>query len=160
MPKLIMTEEIKKEKVELSKEQQEELESLFQYNEKADYTEEEKVILKEMFDSPEKLLILRKALSLYTSEERGLKYVSPQNIVEANIKDLQSYAIETAVSNLATEKVRTALYSLYRMLHASKVVEKRAEFEKKNLESFEEGKKVEKFNEEKEQADKVLGENL
>lgn len=153
-----MIEEIKK--IELSKEQQEELESIFQYKEKADYTEEEKETLKKMFDTPEKLLILRKALSLFTSEERGLKFPSSQNLIQASITDLQGYAIETAVTNLADEKIRTALYSLYRMLHASKVVEKREEFEAKNKESFEESKKIEKFNEEREEGKKILGDNL
>lgn len=148
------------EKIELTKEQQAELEEVFQYNEKCEYTEEEKKVLKTMFDSPEKLLILRKALSLFTSDERGLKFPSPQNLVQASINDLQAYAIETAVNNLATEKVRTALFSLYRMLHASKVVEKREEFEAKNKEDFEESKKLEKFNEDKIQAEKVLGDNL
>ncbi len=156
-----MVETIKiEEKIELTKEQQAELEEVFQYDEKCEYTEEEKVILKEMFDSPEKLLVLRKALSLFTSDERGLKFPSPQNLVQANLNDLQSYAIETAVNNLATEKVRTALFSLYRMLHASKVVAKRAEFEAKNKEDFEEKKKKEKFNEENKEAEKILGDNL
>ena len=156
-----MIEEPKKiEKIELTKEQQEELENLFQYKEKADYTEEEKDILKTMFDSPAKLLLLRKVFSLYTSDERGLKFASPQNLVQASLTDLQAYAIETAVNNLAEEKVRTALFSLYRMLHASKVVEKRTEFEVKNKEDFEDKKKKEKFNEENIEAEKILGDNL
>lgn len=156
-----MLEEPKKiEKIELTKEQQEELDNIFQYKEKADYTEEEKEILKTMFDSPAKLLVLRKVFSLYNSDERGLKFTSPQNLVQASVTDLQAYAIETAVNNLAEEKVRTSLYSIYRMLHASKVVEKRAEFEAKNKEDFEEGKKKEKFNEDKVEGEKVLGDNL
>jgi hypothetical protein len=97
---------------------------------------------------------------LYNSDERGLKFASTQNLVQASINDLESYAIETAVNNLAEEKVRTSLYSIYRMLHASKVVEKRAEFEAKNKEDFEESKKKEKFNEENKEADKILGDNL
>lgn len=157
----IMAEEPKKiEKIELTKDQQEELENVFQYKEKAEYSEEEKDILKKMFDSPAKLLLLRKVFSLFNSEERGLKFTSPQNLVQANINDLQSYAIETAVNNLAEEKVRTSLYSIYRMLHASKVVDKRAEFEAKNKEDFEESKKKEKFNEDKVEGEKVLGDNL
>lgn len=155
-----MVEVIKEEKIELTKEQQEELEAVFQYNEKSEYTEEEKEILKKMFDSPEKLLVLRKALSLFTADERGLKFPSPQNLVQASLADKEAYAIETAVNNLATEKVRTALFSLYRMLHASKVVEKRTEFEVKNKEDFEEKKKKEKFNEENIEAEKILGDNL
>lgn len=156
-----MLEEPKKiEKIELTKEQQEELDNIFQYKEKADYTEEEKEILKKMFDSPAKLLVLRKVFSLYNSDERGLKFASPQNLVQANVNDLHTYAIETAINNLAEEKVRTSLYSIYRMLHASKVVEKRAEFEAKNKEDFEESKKKEKFNEDNVEAEKVLGDNL
>lgn len=156
-----MAEEPKKiEKIELTKEQQAELEEVFQYNEKAEYTEVEKELLKTMFDSPEKLLLLRKALNLYTIEERGLKFSSPQNLVNASVVDLEKYAIETAVNNLAEEKIRTALFSLYRMLHASKVVETRAKFEAKNKEDFEESKKKEKFNEENIEAEKILGDNL
>lgn len=156
-----MAEEIKKEeKIELTKEQKAELEEVFQYNEKAEYTEAEKELLKTMFDSPEKLLVLRKALSLITADERGLKFPSPQNLVQASLTDLQAYAIETAVNNLAEEKVRSSLFSLYRMLHASKVVETRSKFEAKNKEDFEEGKKKEKFNEENIEAEKILGDNL
>lgn len=147
-------------KIELTKEQKEELDNIFQYKEKAEYTKDEIELLKVMFDSPEKLLVLRKALSIFTEDERGLTFSSPQNLVQASVSDLHTYAIETAVNNLAQEKVRTSLLSLYRMLHSSKVVEKRAEFEAKNKEDFEEGKKKEKFNEDNKEADKILGDNL
>lgn len=146
--------------IELTTEQKKELEDLFQYREKAEFTDEEKETLKTMFDTPEKLSLLRKGLNLFTSEERGLKFHSTQSLVQANITDLQGYAIETAVNNLAEEKVRSALFSLYRMILSSKVEEKKKEFEKKNLEDFEEKKQKEKYEELEEQAKQHLGENL
>lgn len=146
--------------IELTSEQKKELEQVFQYKEKAEFTALEIQTLKEMFDTPEKLLILRKALGLFTDDERGLFFPSPQNMVQASITDLQGYAIETAVNNLATEKVRNAMLSLYRMLQSSKVVEKRAEFEKKNLEDFEEKKRKEEYEEAVLKGQEQLGENL
>lgn len=147
-------------KIELTEEQKKELENIFQYKEKAEYTDEEIATLKEMFDTPSKLLILRKALGLFTAEERGLSFVSPQNLIQADASDMQKYAIETAINNLATEKVRNALFSLYMMLKASKKEDKRKEFEKSNLEDFEEKKNKEKFEEEVEKGQKQFGENL
>ena len=155
------TEEKKEEvKIELTSEQKEELAQVFQYREKAEYTDEEIKLLGEMFDTPEKLLILRKVLSIFTEDERGLSFPSPQNLVQASETDLKTYAIETAINNLAVEKIRIALLSLYRMLKASKTADKKEEFEKKNIKDFEEDKKKKKFNEEVEQAKEHLGENL
>lgn len=147
-------------KTEFTKEQLDELNNVFQYKEGAEFTDEEKDILKGMFDSPAKLLILRKALSLFTTDERGLIFPSPQNLVQADVTDLHKYAIETAVNNLATEKVRNALFSLYRMIKSSKVEDKKKEIEKKVKEDFEENKRKEKYEEEVKKAEQELGENL
>lgn len=147
-------------KIELTKEQVSELEKIFQYKEKAEFTEEEKETLKEMFSTPEKLLILRKGLGMFTIEEKGLAFPSAQNLIQADIVDLEKYAIETAVSNLATEKVRMALFSLYRMINASKVSEKRKEFEKKNIEDFEEKKRTEEYENKVKEGQEHLGSNL
>lgn len=147
------------ETAELKPEQQKVLEEIYQYHDKGYFTDEDIALARIMFDKPEKFALLRKILGVLTDEERGLTLTSPQSLVQADIKDLHGYAIETAVNNLAVEKIKKALFSFYRLVHGSIVADKKAEFEEENQKEFDEEQRTEKHKEENpEGAD--LGVNL
>lgn len=148
------------EKKDYTPEQTEVLETIYGYSDKANYSEEELAIAREMFDKPEKFALLRKILQVLTPDERGLTLKNPQAFVDADIKDLQKYALETAVNNLADEKVRQSLYAFYRLMRSIVVADKKAEFDAANQESFEEEQRSEEFKQEEQQEKRTLGENL
>lgn len=144
---------------DLKPEQQKVLEEIYQYVDSGHLTEEDLKLGAEMFDSPEKFKLLRKILGVLTKEERGLTFVSAQSLVQADVTDLQKYAVETAVNNLADEKIRNSLFSFYRNLRAYLVNEKKTEFDEQNQAEFEEEKRKEAFEEEN-QAGEFIGPSL
>lgn len=141
-------------------EQVEVLETVYGYSDKANYSDEEIALARKMFDTPEKFALLRKILQVLTPAERGLTIKNPQAFVDASVQDLQKYAIETAVNNLADEKIRQTLYAFYRLVRQTIVQEKKNEFDAVNKESFDEQKRTEEFNAEEERQKKTFGEQL
>lgn len=144
---------------DLTLEQQRVLKEIYQYSDSGQLSEEDLKLGAAMFDTPEKFKLLRKILGILTYEERGLTFLSPQSLVRAELSDLQKYAVETAVNNLADEKIRNALFSFYRNLRTYLVKEKTAEFNEENQAEFEEEKRREKFEEEKNLGE-AIGRNL
>ena len=140
--------------------QTKELEEMYSYTDSAHYTDEELDLAKIMFDTPEKFKLLRKILQVLTPEERGLTIKSSQSLVEANITDLNKYAIETAVNNLADEKIKQLLYSFYRLLRNDIITKKTKELSEKNDKEAEETKRKEEFEKNRDKEVKNLGENL
>lgn len=152
-----MSELIKKPYTE---EQKEVLETIYGYSDKANYSEDDIAIAKKMFDTPEKFALLRKILQVLSPDERGLSIPNVQTLVNADIKDLHAYAIETAVNNLADEKVRQTLNAFYRLLRTNIIDEKKTEFDEINQQSFEESKNTEEFSEQQKKDKEKFGENL
>lgn len=148
------------EKTDYTPEQKEVLETIYGYSDKANYTDEDLVLARQMFDTPEKFALLRKILQVLTPDERGLTIKNAQAFVDADVKDLQKYAIETAVNNLADEKIRQTLYAFYRLVRGEIVAEKQKEFDAANTEQATEEKKAEEFAEQEEQEKKTFGDNL
>lgn len=144
---------------DLKPEQQRVLEEIYQYADEGHLTEADLRLGAEMFDTPEKFKLLRKILGVLTREERGLTFVSPQSVVQADVTELHKYAIETAVNNLADEKIRTSLFSFYRNIKAYLVAEKKAQFDEQNQAEFEEEQRKEKFEEEQGEG-MAIGPNL
>lgn len=144
----------------LNETQKKELESMYDYSDLAHYTSDELELAKIMFDTPEKFRLLRKILQVLTPEERGITISSAQSLVEANVTDLHKYAIETAVNNLADEKVKQLLYSFYRLLRNDIVTKKTEEFKIKNDREAEELKRKEAFEKNRDKETRNLGENL
>jgi len=140
--------------------QTKELEEMYSYTDSAHYTDEELDLAKIMFDTPEKFKLLRKILQVLTPEERGLTISSSQSLVEANVTDLNKYAIETAVNNLSDEKIKQLLYSFYRLLRNDIITKKTKELSEKNDKEAEETKRKEEFEKNRDKEVKNLGENL
>ncbi len=140
--------------------QKKELESMYDYTDKAHYSDEELELARLMFDTPEKFKLLRKILQVLTPEERGLTISSSQSLVEANVTDLNKYAIETAVNELADQKVKQLLYSFYRLLRNDIITKKTKEMVESNEKEADEQKKKEEFEKNRDKEVKNLGENL
>ena len=148
------------EKENLTKEQTEILEKEYGYVDKAHYSEADLKLAKEMFDKPEKFALLRKILQVITPVERGLMFPNPQALVSADPTDLNKYAIESAVNNLADEKVRQTLVAFYKLIKGELVDKKREDFKAENLAKFKEQQNIEKMEEAKKEDAKKFGENL
>lgn len=144
---------------DLTVEQQKVLKEIYQYSDEGQLNEEDLKLGAAMFDTPEKFKLLRKIFGILTRDERGLTLFSPQSLVRAEISDLQKYAVETAVNNLADEKIRNALFSFYRNVRTYLVSEKKKEFAEENQAEFEEEKRRDKFEEEKDVGE-AIGKNL
>lgn len=143
---------------ELSDDQLKIIESVYGYSSKAEYTEAEFNMLKEMFDKPEKLAVLRKVLQIFTLDEKGLHMNG--DLAKISAQDRESFAIEVMVHNKAENRIKSALVSLYLQLKGSFQEDKKEELEKFNQEQFEESQRTEKFEEEQEEANRPLGVNL
>ena len=144
----------------LNENQKKELEEMYLYTDSAHYSDEELDLAKIMFDTPEKFKLLRKILQVLTPEERGLTIASSQSLVQADVTELHKYAIETAVNNLADEKIKQLLYSFYRLVRNNIVTAKTKEFEKINEKEEDEKKRTEEFAKNRDKEIKNLGQNL
>lgn len=144
----------------LTTEQQKILASVFGYKEKAAITDEDIAWAKEAFKTPEDFQRLRKLLQHFTLEERGMAYSNPQSLITAEITDIKKYAIETAVNNLADEKIKRGLLGFYNLFKSIIVAEKKKEFEAENIELAKEEKQSEEFQKEQEHQTKRFGSKL
>lgn len=141
-------------------EQQRILDGIYAYRDDGEITDGDMEIAKSMFDRPEKLKLLRKIFGVLTSGERGITFRSPQALVQADVKDLQGYAIETAVNHLADEKVRQSLVQFYLRLKASFTEDQKAAFEEENREQAELAEKEELARAELDRQSKTVGPNI
>lgn len=144
----------------ITPEQQKEIDNVYSYQESAELTPKEIEMVVEMFDVPEKFLVLRKMMQVFTSEERGLVIPNSYVAIDALPEDLEKYGLKVAIESRADEKVRQALSSFYRKVQLLKMREKREELEEKNLIDHEEAKAREKMDEEDTEAQQNFGENL
>lgn len=144
----------------LTPEQEREVQEAYMLTEGYEISEEEISVARAMFDTPEKFLLLRKILQVFTLEERGISYKSPQALVEADPVKLQEYAVASAIDALADEKVRKALSRFYVLVRGINQESMTADFKKQNDEAVEEAKRTEEFEERQEEQNRPVGPNL
>lgn len=155
-----MTDVQEKKPADLTEEQRAILRDVYQYRDKAEYTDEELALARQMFDTPEKFALLRKILQVLTPEERGITMPNPLSFVEMDSANHAKYAFDTAVSLKTDETIRQMLVQFYRVLRGNIQETKKAEFETQNQADFEEKKRTEEYEEGKEAEERTLGENL
>lgn len=136
------------------------LKDVYKYQSKAELTQEEKNIILEMFDKPEKFVVLRKVFQVLTQEERDIQIPSEEALIDVNPQELQKYGLQVAINMRADEKIRQSLLSFYQKVktwHETTVEEKMktAEVEKKKEED-----KKEEMQEKDELAKQRVGENV
>lgn len=144
----------------LTEDQERILSEVFMFSEAGDLSDDDVKTLAEMFDTPAKFQLLRRALQVLTPAERGLTIKDSKTFIETQPHDFQQYAFDMAVDLRADEKVRTSLVSLWRRVGQFYVGKKREEFEAQNQAAFEEGQRTEAYEEEKEGEDRTVGERV
>lgn len=155
-----MSEETKTPESEFTDAQIKALQEMYSYTDGYEYTPADLKLAQQMFDTPEKFLLLRKIFGVHTPNEKGLTMQGPQAVVEASITDMQAYAIETAVNHLANEKVRQALVAFYRVVRQEMVQKKADEFRAANKEEAEEKIRTEQFEKQQAEDERVLPVNV
>lgn len=133
--------------IDLTPEQEAELAAIYQYTDKADITDAEIALAKEMFDSPEKLVLLRKMLGIITMEERGIGYEGPNATIAA--EDFEKLGIETAIQKNVEARIKRGILTMYNLIKGTMKEEAKAEMEAKNAEKID----SEEYQEEKAEID-------
>lgn len=110
-------------------EQEDILKNVYKYKRKAELTQEEIDAVLEMFDKPEKFVILRKMLQVFSDDEREIDIPSEAALINTNPGQLQEYGLQVAINMRADEKIRQALASFYTKVKTWHVSEKEAEFD-------------------------------
>ena len=144
--------------MEMTDEQKNEIASIFTYQDKADLTSAEKDLLVSVFDTPEKLVILRKAFHFFTQEELGLQSARPNpGDVSAN---WELYGRLSYMSDEIQQRIQIAMLRLYKTVMLEKRNIKTKELDTINREKFdrEELERIEKEKTETEK--KQVGDNL
>lgn len=136
------------------------LRDVFQYRDKAEYTDDELALARQMFDTPEKFALLRKILQVLTPEERGITMPDPRSFVDLDSANAAKYAFDMAVLLKTDETIRQMLVQFYRVLRGNIQETMKADFETQNQADFEEKKRTEEYEEGKEAEERTLGENL
>ena len=144
--------------MELTKKQHTIIKEVFKYQDSGEITKQEDHILRDMFDTPEKFVLLRKILRILSPDERGLTMPSREN--EIVTSDYESLGRLVEMNRMVDERIRGALLHLYVRIKGELQEEKREEFEKLNTQEFEEQKNKEKFEENKKRNKKSVGVNL
>lgn len=151
------------DKILTEEEKKEILRNVYGYSDDRYITTKEIEELKEMFPTPERLKLLRKALNFFTQEEQGI--VSPISEVYVGkaeaTRNAEEYGRAMLINNLADKKIRDSLANIYQIIKASLEDEVSSEIDKKQKRLKDEKEKQEKIQEElKEENRANLGENL
>lgn len=151
---------IEKNPAELTPEQEEILQNVFLYEEAGDLSESDIETLTKMFDTPQKFVLLRRALQVLTPAERGMTIKDSKTFIEASPSDVTKYAFEMAVDLRADEKVRQSLVSLYMRVRKAVAKNMKEGFEKENQEAFDEAEQTEDYDAKQAEENRTLGPNL
>jgi len=144
-------------------EKKEILKNVYAYNDERYISPEEIQTLREMFNTSDKLKLLRKVLNIFTTQEEGI--ISPISEIyigkaDAN-RNAEEYGKAVLINNLADKKIRDSLAFVYQTIKNSIEDETRNEIEKSQKELREELEKQEKKQEELKEENRInLGENL
>lgn len=144
----------------LTEEQEQIIRGAYLYSDKYELTDEDIVLAAEMFNTPEKFLLLRKMLGIHTPNEAGLSYKSAHKLLEASITDLQAYGLESAISNLADERIRVALIGMYNRVRRHVQEKMSGKFKSENEKTDAERKLSEEHAEQSEEDKRTVGPNL
>lgn len=155
-----MSEETKVAPVPLTQEQEKVLREIYSYEDAYELTTADMELAAIMFDTPDKFKLLRKILNIHTQEEKGITFKNPHMLIESSLAQKEAYAVETAVSQLADERIRTALVSMYVKIRHHLQAKKEAEFNEANNVAADEEKRSEEYDEEQAEANRTLGEAL
>ena len=123
-------------------------------------SDEEMKIAKEMFDTPEKFVILRKIFGIVTENEKGLTGMNSQALIDADSKDLTQYAIQTLINTQTEENIRKALANFYIRLQREIRTELMEGMQEQNTKDFDEVERTKEFESEEEVKKRTVGENL
>lgn len=144
-------------------EKKEILKNVYAYDDERYISPEEIQTLREMFNTSDKLKLLRKVLNIFTTQEEGI--ISPISDIyigkaDAN-RNAEEYGKAVLINNLADKKIRDSLAFVYQTIKNSIEDETRNEIEKSQKELKEELEKQEKKQEELKEEGRInLGENL
>ena len=144
-------------------EKKEILKNVYAYDDERYISPEEIQTLREMFNTSDKLKLLRKVLNIFTTQEEGI--ISPISEIyigkaDAN-RNAEEYGKAVLINNLADKKIRDSLAFVYQTIKNSIEDETRNEIEKSQKELREELEKQEKKQEELKEENRInLGENL
>ena len=144
----------------LTEAQEKEVCAVFGYVDEYEITEADLVRAREMFKTPEDFKLLRKMLGIHTPNESGITFKSPHKLHQAELENKEAWAIETAVSQLADERIRTSLLGFYASLRGHIQVKMTEEFKASNDQKASEAKNTEEFEEQETQDKKKVGDNL
>lgn len=144
-------------------EKKEILKNVYAYNDDRFISPEEVQTLREMFNTSDKLKLLRKVLNIFTSQEEGIMPpISDIYIGKVDVnRNAEEYGKAVLINNLADKKIRDSLAFVYQTIKKSIEDETRNEIEKSQKELREELEKQEKKQEELKEENRInLGENL
>jgi len=155
-----MSEENKVAPVPLTDEQNKILREVYQYQDEYELSESDLELASVMFDTPEKFKLLRKILNVHTKDEMGITFKDPHTLIESSLAQKEAFAVETAVSQLADERIRSALVGMYVTLRHHLQAKKKTEFNEANNIALDEEKRSEEYDAEQAEANRTLGESL
>lgn len=142
---------------QLNPKQKQQVLDAFKLQDQTALSDEDQRVLREMFDTPDKLVLLRKVLGVLTNAEKGLhqpKYHTATN------SDFEEYGKAVLIENAVDERIRGRLWNLYLLIKQDAQSKLTAEFEQANEEALDEEERREKHKQEQEDGEKTLGENL
>lgn len=139
--------------MDFTQEQKDILKNIYHYKNDIELSEQEMQTVIEMFDTPDKFIILRKMLMIFSDEERGL--VLPNDAIRISTlpENLETYGLQVAVNSLADEKIRQSLQNFFQKVQAFHKNKLETQFKKEN-------EIKEEILLEKETDKKVVGDNI
>lgn len=140
--------------------QEKEVCAVFGYVDEYEINEADLERAREMFKTPEDFKLLRKMLGIHTPNEMGITYKSPHKLHQAELENKEAWAIETAVSQLADERIRSSLLGFYASLRGHIQIKMSEKFKAANDTKASEAKNSEEFQEEQEEAKRKVGTQL
>ena len=143
---------------ELTEAQEKTLLEVFQYTDKADISDEEIAIAKEMFDSPEKFVLLRKILGVITQYERGIHYEGEHAGLTAN--SFEAMGLEITVQKNVEARIKGGLSLMYNLVRGTLREEEKQRLLQSNLEKMDKQEFEEEKAEDIEEANRPGGPNL
>lgn len=130
----------------------------FNFREKAELTEDEIDQLVTIFDTPEKLLILRKLFLVVSEDERGISIVTP-SIGDVGA-DWEKFGLLTYANSLANEQVKNSLLMAYKYIANRRKEKMKTKFVAENIKLDKQTEKDIRRDEIEEIASREVGENL
>lgn len=142
----------------LTAEQQEIIANDFQLTEEAAITDEEARILVDVFDSPEKLVLLRKLFYVVSTMERGISMKA--NVPDHSSMDFEQFGKEMAFMNEVNSRIQQAMVQAYMLVMEARKTDKTEAFKEKNEADAKRAEQTKKLAEEAAEANMKVGPNV